>query len=140
MMSQISESAARFLPAFRGDLKPGLAWADTTTGRVTQQGMDVDRTITNNYKVLGDTTVGGERALRVSRLSTVKAAGSGTAQGTPVSLESATTSNAIILISPRGVYLGGTQNDDVNVKLTILAQGAEVHIKQSSQSKIDPIK
>jgi hypothetical protein len=140
MMSQLSESAARFLPFFRGDLKPGLAWSDTTTGRVTQQGMDVDRTITNSYKVLGDTTVNGEPAHKVSRVSVVKAAGSGTAQGTPVSLESATTSNALILISPKGVYLGGTQNDDVNVKLVIIAQNAEVRIKQSSQLKIDPIK
>jgi hypothetical protein len=100
----------------------------------------VDRTMIANYKVLGDTTIAGEKALQVQRASTVKAAGSGTAQGNPISLESATTSNMVFFMSPKGVYLGGRQNDDIIVKIVILAQGAEINIKQQAQSRIDPIK
>ena len=96
--------------------------------------------LAETFKVLGDTTIAGEKAFRVERASTVKAAGSGTAQGNPISLESATTSNGVFFLSPRGVYLGGRQNDDINVKITILAQGAEINIKQQAQSKIDAIK
>jgi hypothetical protein len=140
MLAQMTESASRFLPAYRRDMKAGMTWSDTTSGKVSQQGMEVDRTIIANYKVLGDTTVRGETAFKLERASTVKAAGSGTTQGTPVSLESATTSNAIFFLTPKGVYLGGRQNDDINVKITILAQGAEISIKQQAQSKIEAIR
>jgi hypothetical protein len=140
MLAQMNESASRFLPIYRRDMKAGMAWADTTTGKMTQQGMEMDRTTIASYKVVGDTTIAGEKAFRVERESTAKAAGTGTAQGTPISLESATTSNGVFFLSPRGIYLGGRQNDDMNVKITILAQGAEINIKQQAQSRIDAIK
>lgn len=140
ILAQVTESVARFLPAYRRDIKTGLIWSDTVSGKVNQQGMEVDRTIIANYKVLDDTTVAGEKAFKVARASTVKAAGSGTAQGQPVALESATVSDAVFFLSPKGVYLGGRQNDDINVKITILAQNAEISIKQSAQSKIETIR
>jgi hypothetical protein len=140
ILAQVTESVARFLPTYRRDLKKGLAWSDTSTGKVSQQGMDVDRTIVAHYKVLGDTTISGENAYAVERVSTVKAAGSGTTQGTPVALESATNSTAVFYLTPKGVYLGGRQNDDINVKITILAQNAEISIKQTAQSTIQAIK
>lgn len=140
LAAQVTESVARFLPSYRRNLKPGLSWADTTTGKVSQQGMEVDRTIISTYKVVGDTTISGETAFKIERLSTVKAAGTGTAQGTPVALESATNSNAMIFLSAKGVYLGGRQNDDITVKITILAQNAEINIKQKAESKIEAIK
>jgi hypothetical protein len=140
MLAQVTESVARFLPTYRRDMKVGMSWADTVSGKVTQQGLEVDRTIIANYKVTGDTTVDEEQAFKVERASTVKAAGSGSAQGTPISLESATTSNAVFFMSPRGHYLGGRQNDDIAVKITIIAQGAEITIKQLAESRIEPIK
>ncbi len=140
MLAQVTESIARFLPSYRRDMTTGMTWSDTTTGKVTQQGMDVERTIIANYKVLGDTTIDGQSAVKVERISNVKAAGSGTAQGSPVALESATTSNAVFFLSPKGVYLGGRQNDDVNLKITIIAHGAEISIKQTAQSTIEAIK
>jgi hypothetical protein len=140
MLAQVTESVARFLPSYRRDLKPGMTWADTITGKVSQQGLEVDRTIISNYKVVGDTAVAGETAFKVERASSVKAAGSGSTQGTPISLESATTSNAVFFLTPKGQYLGGRQNDDIAVKITILAQGAEITIKQLAESKIEAIK
>lgn len=140
MLAQMTESVSRFLPAYRRDMKTGMTWSDTTAGKMMQQGMQVDRTMISNYKVLGDTTVAGEKALQVQRASTVKAAGTGSAQGNPISLESNTTSNTVFFMSPRGQYLGGRQNDDITVKIVILAQGAEINIKQQAQSRIDPIK
>jgi hypothetical protein len=140
VLAQMNASASRFLPIYRRDMKAGMAWTDTSSGKDNQQGLEVDRTTIASYKVLGDTTIGGEKAFRVERASTIKAAGTGTAQGTPISLESATTSNGVFFLSPRGVYLGGRQNDDISVKITIIAQGAEISIKQQAQSKIDAIK
>ncbi|MEO6529168.1 MAG: hypothetical protein ABIP93_21290 [Gemmatimonadaceae bacterium] len=139
LVSQIAEAITRFLPSYHGDLKPGLAWSDTTSGKMNQQGMDVDRTMVSNFTVEGDTMIGGVKAYKVARVSSVKAAGSGTSQGVPVSMESSSTSNGTFFLSDSGVFLGATSDDDMNLKLKILAQGAEISMKQSARTKIEPI-
>lgn len=139
LVSQLAESITRFLPSYRAHLKQGATWADTTVGKVTQQGMDVDRTIVSSFTVEHDTTIGGVKAFKVARVTSVKAAGSGTPQGTPVSLESFSTSNGAFFVSTKGVFLGGNSSDDVNLTLKILAQGAEISMKQNAQTKIEPI-
>ena len=140
MLAQVTDNVARFLPTYRSDMKAGMTWSDTVSGKVSQQGLELDRTIISNYKVVGDTSVGGEKALKIERASSVKAAGSGSTQGTPISLESTTTSNAVFFLTPRGHYLGGRQHDDIAVKITILAQGAEITIKQLAESRIEALK
>jgi hypothetical protein len=139
LVTQIAEAITRFLPSYRPNLKPGMAWADTTSGKVSQQGMSVDRTIVSSFTVEGDTTIGGVKAFKVARVSSVKAAGSGTSQGVPVSMESSSTSNGTFFVSNGGVFMGATSNDDMNLKLKILAQGAEISMKQSAQTRIEPI-
>lgn len=139
VLTQVTEGVARFLPAYRSNLHSGMAWADTVTDKVNQQGMELNRTVVSSYKVLGDTTVSGTKAFKVSRISKAKAAGSGTTQGQPIAVESATTSDAIFFLSPKGVYLGGRQNDAIDVKVTILAQGAEINVKQTAASTIEAL-
>ena len=137
--SQLAEGIARLLPAYHPTLKPGATWADTSTGKVTQQGMELDRTVVSNFTVENDTTIGGLRAFKVARVTSVKAAGSGTPQGTPVSMESSSTSNGAFYVSTTGVFLGATSIDDVNLRLKILAQGAEISLKQNAQTRVEPI-
>ena len=139
LVAQLAEGVARFLPAYRAELRTGATWSDTSSGKVTQQGMDLDRTVVSNYTVEHDTTIAGLKAFKVLRVTSVKAAGSGKPQGTPVSMESSSTSNGAFFVSTGGVFLGGTSNDDVNLKLTILAQGAEISMKQVAQTSIEPI-
>lgn len=139
LVSQIAEGITRYLPAYHGNLKTGLAWADTTSGKVTQQGMELDRTVVSNFTVEGDTTIDGTKAFKVARVTSVKAAGSGTSQGTPISMESVSSSNGKFFVSIAGVFLGATSNDDVDLKLKILAQGAEISMKQSAQTRIEPL-
>jgi hypothetical protein len=93
LVSQIAEGITRYLPAYHANLKTGAAWSDTTSGKITQQGMEVNRTIVSNFTVERDTTIGGTKAFKVARVTSVKAAGSGTSQGTPISMESQSTSN-----------------------------------------------
>jgi hypothetical protein len=140
LVAQIAEGITRYLPAYHGNLKTGLAWSDTTSGKVTQQGMEVDRTVVSNFTVAGDTTIDGTKAFRVARVTSVKAAGSGTSQGTPISMESTSSSNGEFFVSSKGVFLGAISNDDVNLKLKILAQGAEISMKQIAQTRIEPIR
>lgn len=139
-LAQISESVARFLPSYRGTLAKGATWADTAMGKVLQQGMEVMRTTVSSYEVTGDTVIGAERAFRVQRRTNVNAAGSGTMQGTPIAMESRSTSTGSFLLGVGGHYLGGTSNDDVTVKITILARNEDIHIKQSAQTTIDAIR
>jgi hypothetical protein len=139
LIAQIAEGITRYLPSYHANLKTGLAWADTTSGKVKQQGMDVDRTMVSSFTVEGDTTIAGTKAFKVARVTSVKAAGSGTSQGTPISMESTSTSNGSFFVSSKGVFMGATSNDDVKLKLTILAQGAEISMKQSAQTRIEPI-
>ena len=139
-LAQITESVSHLLPAYRGNLTMGMTWADTTTGKVSQQGMDVDRTSVSNYKVSGDTTIGGQKALRIERIASVKAAGSGTMQGTPVTMETVGNSTGAFFLTPKGVYLGGSNTDDVNLRITILAQNTEINIKQTAQTTTETIR
>lgn len=139
LVTQLAEGIARFLPSYRADLKQGATWADTTVGRLSQQGMELDRTIVSNYTVQHDTTIGGVKAYKVGRVTSVKAAGSGTPQGTRVSMESSSTSNGAFFLSETGVFLGATSSDDVDLKLKILAQGAEISMKQNAQTRVEPL-
>jgi len=139
LVSQIAEGITRYLPSYHAPLKTGLAWADTTTGKVTQQGMEVDRTVVSAFTVEGDTTIDGAKAFKIARVTNVKAAGSGTSQGTPISMESISKSNGSFFVSSKGVFLGATSTDDVNLKLKILAQGAEISMTQNAQTRIEPI-
>jgi hypothetical protein len=137
--SQVAEGIVRILPAYHPDLRPGVTWADTSSGKVTQQGMELDRTVVSNFTVEHDTTIAGVRAFQVARVTSVKAAGSGSPQGTPVSMESSSTSNGKFFVSTKGVFLGATSTDDVDLKLKILAQGAEISLKQNAHTRIEPI-
>lgn len=139
-LAQILEGVGRFLPSFRGNIAQGMRWTDTTNSKVVQQGMDLDRTSVSNYTVAGDTTIGGEKAYRVKRITAVTIAGSGSMQGSPVSMASTGSGNGAFFITPKGVYLGGAWADDVDVKITILAQNAEIIIKQNSTSRVEAIK
>jgi len=142
-LRQLTDGIGRFLPAFRGNVANGVTWADTITARVPVQGVDMDRTSVSSYKVSGDTTIGGQKAFRVQRITTSKATGSGAMQGTPVTMETSGTSAGAFFITPKGVFLGATSTDDENTKITVLAQNAqnvEISVKQNVQTKVEAIK
>ena len=139
-LAQIAEGVGKFLPSFRANLAPGAVWSDTVTGKITQMGLEVDRTSVSNYKVEGDTTIDGQKAFRIVRNATVKGGGVGNMQGTPVTMELAATSTGNFFITPKGTYLGGSSKDDALSKITIIAQNMEITIKQNGTTKTEPIK
>lgn len=139
-LAQVTDGIARFLPAYPANLTKGMAWADTTKGKVTQMGMEVDRTIISRYTVAGDTTYAGQKALKVNRATSTIATGSGSAQGTPITMEATGKGNGTYFISPRGAYLGATTTEDVDSKITVLGQNVEIGVKQSVQTTVETIK
>jgi hypothetical protein len=42
-------------------------------------------------------------------------------------------------VSTKGAFLGATSIDDVDLRLKILAQGAEISLKQNARTRIEPI-
>jgi hypothetical protein len=139
-LSSITEGVSHLLPTYRSNLTTGMTWADTVSGKVNQQGMALDRTTVTTYKVSGDTTISGQKALRVERNANIKAAGSGTMQNTPMTMETVGNSTGAFFVTPKGAFLGSTNTDDVNLKITILAQNTEITIKQVVQTKTEAIK
>ena len=58
-LSQLTDDIGKLLPTFRGNLAPGVSWTDTVSTRIRPMGLEVDRTTVSNYRVDGDTTIGG---------------------------------------------------------------------------------
>jgi hypothetical protein len=139
-LAPIADGVARFLPTFRGELAPGATWTDSLSDKDTQQGIQLDRITVSHFSVSGDTTIGGEKALTIKRVTSIRGTGKGNIQGTPVALETVNRNTGTLFLTPGGAYLGGTLDDDVNVKLTIIAQNEQINIKQSVQTKIDAIR
>ena len=61
-------------------------------------------------------------------------------QGTPITIETTGSGNSVYFMSPKGAFLGATSADEVNSKITVLAQNVEIGVKQSVQTTIDAIK
>ena len=139
-MAQITDGIGRFLPSYRANLAKGTTWSDTTKGKITQQGMDLDRTIVSTYTVAGDTTYAGQNALRITRETNTIASGSGNAQGTPITMETTSKGNSTYFVSPKGAFLGARSDDDVTSKITVVAQNVEIGVKQSVQTTVEAIK
>ena len=90
-----------------------------------------------------------ERAVRLNASFSVSMTPSTSAGGTrrwyasrtaTRAMESATTSDAVFFLSPKGKYLGGRQNDDIQAKVTVLAQNAEINVKQTATSTIEAVR
>ena len=139
-LASITEGLGKFLPSIRGRLTKGQTWVDTVSAKVNQMGMDVDRTSISSFTVEGDTTVNGEKAIKVMRSVSAKGVGGGNMQGTPVTMEMAGVGTGAFYITSKGAYLGGTSKDDVQIKLTVLVQNMEITIKQNGTTKIEAIK
>ena len=139
-VGQITDGIGRFLPSFRAGVANGMTWSDTTSGKVSQQGIDMERTSVSNFKVNGDTTIGAEKAFRIERVTTTKAAGAGTMQGTPMTMETTGSGSGAYYLTAKGVYLGARSNDEVNTKVTVLAQNIEIAIKQQVHTVVEAIK
>jgi hypothetical protein len=134
------DALSTLLPKIRGAMKSGSSWVDTTSGKVKQGGIDVDRRVISTYTVAGDTTVGAEKAWKLTRESSTSMSGSGAMQGQAMTLEGTSTGKGTILITQKGVFAGGEGTEDANIKIVLAANGMEVGITQASTTKIAKVK
>ncbi|MES2179324.1 MAG: hypothetical protein V4550_15805 [Gemmatimonadota bacterium] len=140
MMEQFTDGVVRLVPSVRSNLANGASWSDTTTGKVTMQGMQMDRTTVSSYKVTGDTVVAGQKAFRIRRTTTSSASGGGNMQANSLNVDLVSSGTGTFFVTARGSYLGGTSTDDVTTKVTMMPQNMQMGVKQTVQTRVEPIK
>lgn len=135
--TQLTDEMSRLLPRIRGKLAVGTTWTDTTTGTVNQNGLDIKREVVTKFTVKGDTTVAGEKAWNIARESDVTMSGSGAPQGQAMTMGGTAKGMGTIVVSQKGVFLGSTAKDDVNISIVIAANGMEVGVVQNAETTIE---
>jgi hypothetical protein len=131
---------ARFLPSIRGGLAVGATWTDTSSRKQNTGGVDVELTAVTTSKVVGEETVDGEKTWKIERTGTTKLAGSGNAQGQPISLEGTIASTGFVFVSPKGLYVKSESKDDIKQKITLVANGMEIAQNIMSTTTVDRVK
>lgn len=138
--ANLTYEMSNVLPKMRGGLKAGFTWTDTTARKVNQGGIDLDRSTVATYTVAGDTTISGQKAMKVARKSKTTMSGSGAQGGQPMTVEGTSEGNGTMFITSSGSFLGYTNSESVNIKVLLAANGMEVGITQDATTKIEKVK
>jgi hypothetical protein len=136
----VADGVGRFLPKIRGRLAKGAAWSDTSTGKVKQGGLEVDRQTISRYAVVGDTTVGGEKSWKLTRQDSTSMSGSGSSQGQAMTMEGTSIGIGALYVSQKGAFVHAEGTEQQKIKLVLSANGLEINVVQNSNSKIDKVK
>jgi hypothetical protein len=136
----LADEMSRFLPRLRPALAVGTAWTDTTSGKVNQMGISLDRTVITTSKVVGDTTYQGERAWRIDRTTQATFAGTGTSQGQPLTMEGSSKGTDNLFVARNGIYLGGLSTNAATIKVILVATGMEVGLTQNQNTTITRVR
>jgi hypothetical protein len=136
----VADAAGRFLPRIRARLALGAKWVDTTSGKLRQQGIEVDRKTVSRFSVVGDTTVAGEKSWKVVRDDSTSMSGTGMSQGQALSMEGVSIGNGALFLSQRGMYVGGEGTEKATIKLVLAANGLEINVVQEARTKVEKVK
>jgi hypothetical protein len=136
----ITDAMARLLPKLRRALAKGDSWTDTTSGSLKQEGMEIERRTVSKYTVEGDTTVGAEKSLKVVRVDSTSLTGSGNGPSGPMTMEGTTKGTGALVVSPKGVFLGGAGTEEAVLKIVLASNGMEIGMTQNATTKVEKIK
>ena len=129
-----------FVPRTRPNLARGVTWSDTLSGKINQFGLDLDRKVISRSDVLKDTTIAGTNAWIIQRRDSTFLAGSGTGQSGPMIMEGTMVSLSHMFMTPKGSLVGGRSSDESSMRVILSANGMEIVIKTSSETKIEKAK
>jgi hypothetical protein len=138
--SSMTESLGKFFPRLRTTLQKGASWTDTTTGKVSQGGLDIERKTVSHYTVEGDTTVASTKTWKIVRRDSTTMSGSGNTANGPMTMEGTTKGLGAIFVTPTGQFLGVDASEDATLKLVLSANGMEIGVTQSATTKVEKIK
>ena len=136
----ISAGYRNFLPQLPArPLAAGMTWTDTMRTPFTQAGIQGTTMTIIASRVLGDTTVAGQKAWRVERRGTLSMSGTGNQDGTDLILSGAGTATGVSLIAQNGVYLGANSTQDLSINVEVPAASVTIPIKQTTVTRIERI-
>ena len=124
------------LPLPNASVAVGSKWVDTSTDRVTKEGIDITTTTITTSRVAGDTTVDGHPAWRIERNAAIEAHGTGSEGGRPLRLRNDGTISGTHYVSSRGVYLGSTSTQRVELLLSASESDVAMPIVQTIKSSV----
>ena len=131
----MTEQMGQFLPRLRATLQAGATWTDTTTGKLSQAGMEIDRKTISHYTVEGDTTVGAIKSWKIVRHDSTTMTGSGNSPNGPMTMEGTTHGTGSIFVTPTGQFVGVDATENASLKIVLSANGMEIGITQSATPK-----
>ncbi len=136
---QLTSLAQQLLPPFRGRLKMGDAWTDTTeTSNGVSSGSMTTRTVTN-FKVTGAEARGSVKASRVEGAFSSSIAGTQETPGGAADIDGTGAGTSSYLVSPDGALLSGKSASKSNLNVTLAAQGAILPLVLSQDVEITPL-
>ncbi len=137
---QLTDEMSRVLPRIRTTLAPGATWSDTVTLKGKQGEMEVERYVIAKYTVVGDSTVGSESSWKIARETNTALKGSGAPNGQPMTLEGTSAGKGAVLVSKKNVFVGMQNDEQVDIKIVLTANGMEVGITQTASTKVEKVK
>ena len=136
----ISAGYRNFLPYLPAQpLAAGMAWADTVRTPFTQAGIQGMTMTIIASRVVGDTTIGGQKAWRLERTGTLSMSGTGNQDGADLILTGAGTATGVSHITAGGVYLGANSTQELSIKVEVPAASMTIPIKQTAVTRIERI-
>ena len=136
----ISSSYRNFLPHLPlQPLTAGLSWTDTVRTPFTQAGIQGTTMTIITSRVLGDTTIDGQKAWRVERIGALSMSGTGNQEGADLILSGAGTANGLSYIAQNGIYLGARSEQELSLKVEVPAASLTIPIKQTTVTKIERV-
>ena len=61
-------------------------------------------------------------------------------QGQPVTMEGLSTGKATLVMSQAGVFLGGLNEDQANIKIVLAANGMEIGVNTTANTTVEKVK
>jgi hypothetical protein len=140
MGGQEYQSLRTFLIRFPNkSLQPGVSWTDTVSNKFSNMGIDGTETTVVTSRIVGDTTIAGQKAWRVQRSATATVTGSGSQNGQAIVVDGTRSIAGVSYMSRSGLYLGSNSTQQAKTTITAPAAGQSLIITQSATSRIERV-
>jgi hypothetical protein len=130
----IVSSMAHFLLTLPATAGPNAAWTDTANTNFSKDGNTLKTSTITKSQVIGDTTIAGQQAWRVHRMSTLIISGTQTQSNQQITMDGSGTGEAMYYIGTNGVYLGSTSTQKMTE--TVKAAGIVIPVTQTATSVV----
>jgi hypothetical protein len=139
-VDDISAGYRTFLPHLpTGTITLGTTWTDTVRTPFSQGGIEGTTITIIASRVLGDTTIAGQKAWRVERTGALSMSGAGNQNGADLVLAGTGTANGISYLGTSGTYLGAASTQNLKMSIQVPAASMTIPIDQTTVTKVERV-